>query len=313
MKAILKKLKWAVKKPDMALSALLSKKYVSLFFSDKLYLKIQYSLIMKKKLDFNNPQTFNEKMQWIKLYDRNPSYTLLVDKHAVRKYVTEKIGEEYLIPLLGVWSNPDEIDFDSLPEQFVLKCNHNSGLGACFCKNKSKLNVEKTKENLRKGLNQNYYLLGREWPYKNVSPKIIAEKYMKNSISSDDEDGMVDYKFYCFNGKAKFAYISQNLDNLQLARISYVTLDAEAAPFKRADYRAFDVLPPKTNQWKKMLELAEVLSKGIPFVRVDFYDVDDKIYFGELTFFPGGGYTKLYPEEWDYKLGQLISLNTVDL
>lgn len=147
---------------------------------DKTYLKIKYKLATGKKLDLKNPQTFNEKLQWLKLYDRKPEYTRMVDKYEAKKYVAEKIGEEYIIPTLGVWSDPEDIDFDALPDRFVLKCTHNSGLGMCICKDKSKLDIEKVKAELRKGLREQYYYRGREWPYKDVKPRIIAEKYMED-------------------------------------------------------------------------------------------------------------------------------------
>lgn len=164
---------------------------------DEALLNRKYEAIFGKRLNLDNPQTFNEKLQWLKLYDRNPEYTIMVDKYKVRDYIKEKIGEEYLIPLIGVWDNPDDIDFDALPDKFVLKCNHNSGLGMCICKDKSKLNIENVKSELKKGLAQDYYLTGREWPYKNVPRKIIAEKYMTDTSDSSD---FTDYKFFCFNG-----------------------------------------------------------------------------------------------------------------
>ena len=164
---------------------------------DKTYLKMIYRLHMNKKLDLKNPKTMNEKLQWLKLYNREPKYTTMVDKYAVREYIKDILGEEYLIPLLGVWDDPEEIDFASLPDQFVLKCNHNSGLGMCICKDKSKLDIAKVKAGLKKGLKQNYYKPGREWPYKNIKRRIIAEKYMTDDEGATD---FTDYKFYCFNG-----------------------------------------------------------------------------------------------------------------
>ena len=166
---------------------------------DQLFLKAAFRARFGRKLDLNNPKTFNEKLQWMKLYNRKPEYTMMVDKYKVRNYIAEQLGEEYLIPLLGVWDDPDEIDFDALPNQFVLKCNHNSGLGMCICKDKSKLDIQSVEEELRKGLAQDYYLTGREWPYKNVPRKIICEKYMTDETEGD----LKDYKFYCFNGKVK--------------------------------------------------------------------------------------------------------------
>jgi len=196
-KRIVKKLKKLITNPRIVLQVLLGNEKIARIFPDKPYLKMKYWSIMGKKLNIENPQTFNEKLQWLKLYDRNPEYTKMVDKYEVRKYIAKKIGEEYLIPLLGVWDNPDDVDFDKLPDQFVLKCTHNSGLGMCICKDKSELDIAKVKKELEKGLKQNYYLHGREWPYKNVKPRIIAEKYME-----DRNGNFIDYKFFCFKGFA---------------------------------------------------------------------------------------------------------------
>lgn len=166
---------------------------------DVAYLSRRFRASMHQKLDLSNPVTFNEKLQWLKLYDRRPEYTMMVDKYLVRDHIANKLGEEYLIPLLGVWDDPDDIDFDSLPDRFVLKCNHNSGLGMCICKDKSTLDMKKVKADLRKGLKQDYYLTGREWPYKNVPRKIIAEKYMEDNTLHE----LRDYKFFCFGGQVK--------------------------------------------------------------------------------------------------------------
>ena len=173
---------------------------------DKTFLKAAFRARFGRKLNLNKPETFNEKMQWMKLYNRKPEYTMMVDKYLVRNYVSEKIGGEYLIPLLGVWDDPDKIDFDKLPMQFVLKCNHNSGLGMCICKDKNNLDIAQVKNKLRKGIEQDYYLTGREWPYKNVPRRIIAEKYMV------DESGyeLKDYKYYCFDGKVKIVMINSD-------------------------------------------------------------------------------------------------------
>lgn len=174
---------------------------------DREYLQRRFQAELGKSLDLDNPQTFNEKLQWLKLYNRKPEYTMMVDKYKVREYIAQTLGEEYLIPLLGVWDDPDEIDFDALPDQFVLKCNHNSGLGMCICKDKSKLDISKVRAELRKGLKENYYIRHREWPYKDVPRKIIAEKYMVDDSNCGE---LTDYKFFCFNGVPKFMYISND-------------------------------------------------------------------------------------------------------
>ena len=261
---------------------------------DVAYLSRLFRASMHRQLDLSNPVTFNEKLQWLKLYDRRPEYTMMVDKYLVRDYIANKLGEEYLIPLLGVWDDPDDIDFDSLPDRFVLKCNHNSGLGMCICKNKSMLNIKKVKADLRKGLKQDYYLTGREWPYKNVPRKIIAEKYMEDNSLHE----LRDYKFFCFGGQVKCFKV--DFDRFIEHHANYYDRDGNLLEYDRK------IELPKT--LNKMIELAEKLSTGIPFLRVDFYDVNGKIYFGELTFFPASGLGEFIPQEWDLKLGEWITL-----
>lgn len=272
--------------------------------SNEEYLSRKYQLYFGQKLDLQNPQTFNEKLQWLKLYNRKPEYTVMVDKYKVREYIAQELGEEYLIPLLGVWDNPDEIDFDALPNQFVLKCNHNSGLGMCICKDKSELDISKVKVELRKGLKQDYYLTGREWPYKDVPRKIIAEKYMED-VSGD----LKDYKFYCFNGEMKFVMINSDRNTSRPTRADYFDRDFNWLDFTWG-YSHAEVHPKKPEQFEKMVAIVEKLAKGLPHIRVDLYDCNGKIYFGELTFFDGSGFDKIEPLEWDYKIGKLLKLPT---
>lgn len=272
--------------------------------SDEEYLSRKYQLYFGQKLDLQNPQTFNEKLQWLKLYNRKPEYTVMVDKYKVREYIAQELGEEYLIPLLGVWDNPDEIDFDALPNQFVLKCNHNSGLGMCICKDKSELDISKVKVELRKALKQDYYLTGREWPYKDVPRKIIAEKYMED-VSGD----LKDYKFYCFNGEMKFVMINSDRNTSRPTRADYFDRDFNWLDFTWG-YSHAEVHPKKPEQFEKMVAIVEKLAKGLPHIRVDLYDCNGKIYFGELTFFDGSGFDKIEPLEWDYKIGKLLKLPT---
>ena len=270
--------------------------------TDEEYLKKCFKACMGEDLHFDNPQTFNEKLQWLKLYDRKPEYTMMVDKYKVREYIKEQLGEEYLIPLLGVWDKAEDIDFDKLPNQFVLKCNHNYGLGMYICKDKSKLTQKEIKvirKNLTKGLQQDYYLTGREWPYKDVPRKIIAEKYM------EDETGQLrDYKFYCFNGEPKIIMINSDRE-IGKTKADYFDMDFNWLDFKWG-YDHAPVKPLKPKKFEKMKEIAAVLSKDIPELRVDFYEVDNKIYFGELTFFDGSGFDKIEPKEWDKKIGDWI-------
>lgn len=269
---------------------------------DEQYLKMKYKLVFGKELDLDNPQTFNEKLQWLKLYNRKPEYTIMVDKYKARQYIADRLGGQYLVPLLGVWDDPDEIDFDALPDQFVLKCNHNSGLGMCICKDKSELNISKVKAELRKGLKQDYYLTSREWPYKDVPRKIIAEKYMVDDSNCGE---LTDYKFFCFNGVPKFMYISN--DNSENATTDFFDME-----FNRLDMRMKDpnsnVIPPKPYLFNEMKAIAEKLSQGIPFVRVDLYVIEGNIYFGELTFFHNAGFCSIHPEHWEKTLGDWIKL-----
>lgn len=270
---------------------------------DANYLKRAFKCYMGKELNLDFPKTFNEKLQWLKLHDRKPEYTMMVDKYAVRKYIADTIGEEYLIPLLGVWDNLDDIDFDNLPNQFVLKCNHNSGLGMCICKDKSKLDIEKVKAELRKGLQQDYYLMSREWPYKNVSRKIVCEKYMEDRQAHE----LIDYKFMCFNGAVKCSFTCSERFTESGLKVTFFDKDWNVMPFER-HYPVSKNPPKKPINYDKMIQFSEQLSKGIPFVRVDFYEINGQLYFGELTFYPGGGFEEFTPEEWDYKLGDFLKL-----
>lgn len=271
--------------------------------SDERFIRRLYKLMLNKKVNLDNPKTFNEKLQWLKLYNRKPEYTIMVDKYRVREYIAEKIGEEYLIPLIGVWDDPDDINFEELPNQFVLKCNHNSGLGMCICKDKKNIDFKKVKTELRKGLKQDYYLTGREWPYKDVPRKIIAEKYMTDETGTN----LRDYKFYCFDGKAKVVGIYQDRNTDKETTADFFDMDFNWLDFTFNMPNA-KVKPSKPNHFDKMKEIAEILSKGIPHVRVDLYLSNDRIYFGELTFFDGSGFDKIEPFEWDVKLGSWINL-----
>lgn len=271
--------------------------------NDEEYLKKIFKANMGYSLNLEDPKTFNEKLQWLKLYNRRPEYTMMVDKYKVREYISEKIGEEYLIPLIGLWDDPDDIDFDTLPNQFVLKCNHNSGLGMYICEDKKNIDVQKVKKELRKGLKQDYYLLGREWPYKDVPRKVVAEKYMTDETGTN----LRDYKFYCFDGNAKVVGIYQDRNTEKETTGDFFDMDFNWLDFTFNMPNA-KVKPSKPNHFEKMIEIAEILSEGIPHVRVDLYLSNDKIYFGELTFFDGSGFDKIEPFEWDVKLGSWINL-----
>ena len=268
-----------------------------------MYLKYMHKNIIGEKLDLKNPKGFNAKLQWLKLYDRKPEYCRMVDKYEVKKYVAQKIGEEFLIPTLGIYNRFEEIDFDALPNEFVLKCTHDSG-SVVICRDKATFDMKAAKKKLKKKMRTNLFWHGREWVYKGVKPRIIAEKYMQDG---EDKD-LKDYKFYCFGGVSKFLYISQGLSDYSTARVSYVSLDWEKEPFHRSDFATFEELPSKPVSFDEMIEFCKILSQDIPFLRVDFYEINRKLYFGEMTFFPGAGFTALEPAEWEAELGEWITL-----
>jgi len=282
---------------------ILDKLKLSKFIPDKPYLKIKFRAHMGKKLNLKNPQTFSEKLQWMKLYNRRPEYTMMVDKYEVKDYVEGIIGSEYIIPTLGVWDRVEEIDFDALPNQFVLKCTHDSG-GLVICKDKSKLDIEKAKETMRKALLADFYFMGREWPYKNVPKRIIAEEYKEDTETGE----LRDYKFFCFDGVVKALFIASDRQaEGEEVKFDFFDTEFNHLPFKNGHPNATkEIKKPVT--FEKMKELAAKLSVGIPQVRVDFYEVDGKIYFGEITFFHHDGMTPFDPEEWDYKFGEWINL-----
>lgn len=295
----MKKLKEYIFNPTLLAISLLVR--FGKWIPDATYLKMLYYLRMGQKLNLKHPVTFSEKLQWLKLYNRRPEYTMMVDKVAVKDYVAEMIGEEYIIPTLGVWNNPDEIDFDKLPEQFVLKCNHNSGLGMCICRDKNKLDISKVRAELRKGLNQNYYLTGREWPYRNVERKILAEEF----ISTGKDMDLMDYKFFCCNGEPYYCQVIS--DREKLMSIDFFDKDWSHQDFhepKEYPFSSKEIVKPKN--FELMWNLARKLALDIPFVRVDFYNLNGQIYFGEITFFPTSGMGGFEPEEWDEKFGRLI-------
>lgn len=271
---------------------------------DKPYLEICYKIHLGKKLNLKDPKTFNEKIQWLKLYDRKPEYTKMVDKYEVKKYVANIIGEEYIIPTIGVWDRVEDIDFDSLPNQFVLKCTHDSG-GLVICKDKSKLDIEEAKKKLKHYYKRKYFYLHREWPYKNVKPRIIAEKYMQNG----DDPELKDYKFFCFNNEPKMIYISEGLSDHSTAKISFADMNYQMAPFYRSDFAPFEKLPDKPVNFDKMKKLAKILCQGKDFVRVDFYEINKKIYFGEFTFSPCAGLVPFSPDKYDDIIGSLLKLS----
>ena len=272
--------------------------------SDEKFLKRKFKLRFGYELNLDNPQTYSEKLQWLKLYDRRPEYVQMVDKIEVKKYVADRIGEEYIIPTIGVWDDPEDIDFDALPDRFALKCNHNSGVGMVICKDKSGLDIKKVREGLKRGLAQDYYLANREWPYKDVKRRILAEQFMEDEKTSE----LRDYKFFCFNGEAKMLFVASDRQKEgEETKFDFFDMDYNLLPFTNGHPNS-KVQPEKPECFDKMKELAEKLSEGIPQLRVDFYEVNGRIYFGELTFFHWSGMKPFEPEEWDYKIGEWVKL-----
>lgn len=269
---------------------------------DSLYIQIKYFYRFHKFANINHPITYNEKLQWMKLNDRNPLYTKLCDKYEVKEYVKNIIGEKYIIPTLGIYDSFDEINFDELPNQFVLKCTHDSG-GLVICKDKSIFDVEKAKEKINNSLKTNYYYHSREWPYKNIKPRIIAEKYMED-MSGD----LTDYKFFCFDGEVKALYVATDRQ-LKDEETKFDFFDDE---FNHLDL--YNSHPNSKKEIKKpehfdeMKQIASKLSKGFKHVRVDLYESGGKVYFGELTFFHMSGFQPFIPEKWDYIFGEWFKL-----
>ena len=270
--------------------------------SDKQYLVLMGKVRMNKKMNIENPKTFNEKLQWLKLYDRNPEYTKMVDKYEAKKYVSEIIGDEYIIPTLGIYNNFDEIDFEKLPNQFVMKCTHNSG-GNIICKDKGHFDYKFARKWMGNCLKRNYYNYNKEWVYKNIKPRIIVEKYMQDR----GEDELKDYKLMCFNGKVKCSFVCSDRYNNKGLKVDFFDINWNKMPFERKYPNSTQKIQKPIN-YELMIEFAEKLSRNIPFLRVDFYEINGKIYFGELTFFPGSGFEEFRPEKYDRILGDMLEL-----
>ncbi len=269
---------------------------------DEEYIRRMFRVVMGYDLDLQNPKTFNEKIQWLKLYDRKPQYIKMVDKYEVKSYVAKCIGEQYIIPTFGVWTHFNDIDFNQLPNQFVLKCTHDSG-GISICKDREQWNKVKSRKKLERCLSNNFYYKFREWPYKDVKPRIIAEQYMEDTKTKE----LRDYKFFCFNGEVKFykvdfdRYIKHSANYYDLSGKIMELGEVYCPPtFEKI------IAPPKNLSF--MIKFANRLSANIPFLRVDFYEADEKLYFGELTFSPLAGFGKFTFEGNDELLGSWLKL-----
>lgn len=289
--------------------------YFLLFFPVKIFRYVQFHVIPEKiflkhrfynkvgyRLNLEDPQTFNEKLQWLKLYDRKPEYTKLVDKYAVRGYVANTIGEEYLVPLIGVWDKFESINIETLPNQFVLKTTHDSG-GVIICNDKATFNFIEAGKKINRKLNMNYYYLGKEHSYYNIKPQIIGEELLIN----DSGEEVKDYKFLCFNGKVKCSFVCSNRYSSNGLNVDFFDLDWNHMPFER-HYPSNTIPPNKPINYKKMIEISEKYSKNITFIRIDFFEINGKLFLGEFTFYPGCGFEEFTPEYYDYLLGSWINL-----
>lgn len=287
-----------IKNPKKIVDVMIKRGFLN-WLPDERILKIQFKYNMGKKLNLENPKTFNEKLQWLKLYDRNPLYTKLVDKYEVRKYIEKEIGKEYLIPLIGVWDKFEDINFSKLPDRFVLKCTHDSG-SVFICTDKSKFNIDEVKKRINKALKRNYYYFAREWPYKHVRPRIICEEFISDKETTPD-----DYKVLCFNGKAKLIgvhidrYSNHKLDNYDINW--HKTLIGKDGPMS-------DIVYDKPKEFENMIMLSEKLASGKSHVRIDWFIVKDRLYFGEVTFYEAAGFDHFDNEKDDYLLGSWIKL-----
>ncbi len=290
-----------IRKPSELLYIVVMK-YPWLIKDDRRFIEFIWNHRMNYPLNLDNPTKYNEKLQWIKLYDRRDIYTTMVDKYEAKKYVASIIGDEYIIPTLAVWDNVDEIDINILPEKFVLKTTHDSG-GIVICRDKSNFDIQKAKEKLNKSLKTDFYILGREWPYKNVPRRIIAEMYMED----DQTKELRDYKFFCFNGIPKALFIATDRQNREEPYFDFFDMDYNHLDMRHGHPNA-PHLPEKPKCFEEMKLLAAKLSKGYPHIRVDLYEVNGKVYFGELTLFHHTGMVNFKPEKWDDIFGSWLYL-----
>ena len=299
---LLRKIKETIKNPKNILVFLNNRGIVVL--PDEKYIPILYKIKTGKMLNLDSPKSYNEKLQWLKLNNRKDIYTTMVDKYKAKKYVADIIGEKYIIPTLGIYEKFDDICFDDLPNQFVMKCTHNSG-GVVICKKKDSFNIKKARKTINKCMRRNFYLTSREWPYIGVQPKIIVEKYMEDKKYGE----LRDYKFFCFDGKIGIVLVCTNRQT-DLEE-TWLDEDFNLIDLREGGHKNRTDLD-KPTQFEQMKKIAKKLSVGIPHVRVDLYEINGKIYFGEMTFFPAGGFEQFDDEIWNEKLGKFISLEMDD-
>ena len=289
------------------LGSYLVQKYAKFVKNDKLYLKLKYYFNMGVPLNLDNPKSFNEKLQWLKLNYRNPLYTNLVDKYTVKEYISSKVGDEYVIPTIGVWDTPEQIEWNTLPNQFVLKTTHGGGNeGVIICKDKSTVDKQDIIRKINKAMGLDLFVSSREWPYKNIIHRVIAEPFI-----NDKETGELrDYKFFCFDGKVKALFVATERQTRKEPYFNFFDENYNSLDIKQGHPRA-EIIPSKPSKFEQMKALAEVLSNGFPHVRVDLYQADGKIYFGELTFYHFGGFVPFVPNEWDMKFGSWLDLSKI--
>ena len=275
-------------------------------FGDETYLKVRFRLLMGKKLNLKDPQTFSEKLQWLKLYNRRPEYTMMVDKYAVKEYVADIIGKEYVIPTLGVWDRPEDIEWDKLPDRFVLKTTHGGGSnGVVICKDKSTFDKKAAVKKLKNNMKESDWRIQMEWPYKNVPHRIIAEQFIDPTPDIKD---LADYKFFCFDGVVKGLFVAtERQKEGSDVKFDFYDENFNHLPFKQGHENA-NPYPSKPNNFELMKQAAAELSKGYPHVRVDLYDLGDRVLFGELTLYHFGGMVPFRPEEWDKVFGDMLTL-----
>lgn len=295
---MMKYLKKIMQEPEMA--GIYFMELTAKLWPAKWYIKFFYYLHLKEWPDLDNPRNFNEKLNWLKLHDHNPLYTRLADKCEVKKYVAEKIGSDKVVPLLGVWNHFDEIDFDKLPDQFILKCTHDSG-SCIVCDHKQTFDKESARTKLERCLQNNFYWNKREWVYKDVPPRIIAEQFLNDGRQGE----LQDYKFWCFNGEPRVVYITNKGQSIFE---NFYDMDFSPLDINHGYPRSIPEFS-KPNHFDEMKLLAKKLSKGIPFVRVDFFLVDQRVFFGEFTFYDWAGFYPFTPPEWNDIMGDWLELN----
>ena len=276
---------------------------------DSAYVRYKYFTSFGKKLNLEMPKTLNEKIQWLKLHDHRKEYITYVDKIEVKNFIDQVLGNGYTIPTLKIWDSVDDIDINTLPAQFVIKCNHDSG-GVYVCRNRETFDWKNIKKKLKTSLNNNYYWGSREWPYKHVKPKVFAEQYLEDESGSNI--GITDYKFFVFNGEPQMLYVSRGLEKHTTARISFYDLQGNELPFHRKDYMPMGEPLRLPDNFNEMLKICKKIARAVnnDFVRVDLYSVEGKTYFSELTLYPCGTGIPFDPEEWDEKCGELLTIHT---